>query len=149
VNVAEREVRAGAVCLPLPPGWEDRTVLTIAGPAVSGVSPNVIVTRETLCDNMGLGGFASGWLDRLADELPVRERRPVEHTHVAGQRAQVRCVEWAAAGTAVVQLVALFCAGGSGYAAVCTAPTDAFEAMEPGFRELLAGLRVEPVGDQP
>jgi hypothetical protein len=148
VNVAEREVRAGTVSLPLPAGWEDRTVLTIAGPLVAGISPNVIVTRETLCDNMGLGGFASGWLDRLADELPVRERRPVEHTRVAGQRAQVRCVEWAAAGTAVVQLVALFCAGGSGYAAVCTAPTEAFDALEPAFRELFAGLRVEPAEDR-
>jgi hypothetical protein len=143
VNVAQREVRAGTVSVPLPQGWEDRTILTIAGPLVGDISPNVVVTRETLCDNMGLGGFASGWLARLADELPVQERGPVEQGHVAGHRAQIRCVQWAAAGTAVVQLVALFCAGGSGYAAVCTAPVDAFETLEPSFRALLAGLRVE------
>jgi hypothetical protein len=147
VNVAEREVRAGSVSLPLPAGWEDRTVLTIAGPLVAGISPNVVVTRETLCDNMGLGGFAGGWVSRLGDELPVRERRPVEHVHVAGQRAQLRCVEWEAAGTAVVQLVALFCAGGSGYAAVCTAPASEFDALEPSFRRLIAGLRVDVAED--
>jgi hypothetical protein len=147
VNVAAREVRAGTVSLPLPAGWEDRTVLTIAGPVTDGISPNVVVTRETLCHNMVLGGFAGGWVARLSDELPVRERRPVEHLHVAGHRAQLRCVEWEAAGTAVVQLVALFCAGGSGYAAVCTAPASEFDTLEPGFRALIAGLRVDAAED--
>ena len=145
MSVAEREVRAGAVSLPLPAGWEDRTVLTIAGPPVHGVSPNVVVTREELCANMGLGGYAGGWVSRLADELPVRERRPVEHGHVAGQRAQVRCLEWSAQGTAVVQLVALLTADGHGYAVVCTAPAEGFEALEPGFRSVLEGLRLDPV----
>jgi hypothetical protein len=142
VNVAEREVRAGTVSLPLPQGWEDRTVLTISGPPIGGIAPNVVVTRELLCDHMGLGGFASGWLNRLADELPVREDRPVEHGHVAGRRAQVRVVSWAASGASVRQLVALFCTEVAGYAVVCTAPADAFDDLEPSFRDLLAGLRL-------
>ena len=143
MNVAEREVRAGTVSLPLPEGWEDRTVLTISGPAIGGVAPNVVVTREVLCDHMGLGGFAMGWVNRLADELPVHEDRPVEHGHVAGRRAQIRVVSWSAAGTHVRQLCALFCTEVAGYAVVCTAPVDAFDALEPSFRELLAGLRLE------
>jgi len=143
VSVAEREVRAGAVSLPLPAGWEDRTVLTIAGPPVHGVSPNVVVTREELCANMGLGGFAGGWVSRVADELPVHERRPVEHGHVAGHRAQVRCLEWTVQGTTVVQLVALLTAGGHGYAVVCTAPAQAFDDLEPGFRTVFAGFRLD------
>jgi hypothetical protein len=147
VSVAENQVRAGAISLPLPEGWEDRTVLTIAGPPRDGVAPNVVVTREALCANMGLGGFAGGWLDRLADELPVRERRPVEHGHVAGQRAQVRCVEWSVQGTSVVQLVALLTAAGFGYAVVCTASAGAFDELEPGFRDVLAGLRLDLPAD--
>ena len=142
MSVAEREVRAGAISLPLPAGWEDRTVLTIAGPPVHGVSPNVVVTREELCANMGLGGFAGGWVSRLADELPVRERRPVEHGHVAGHRAQLRCLEWSAQGTTVVQLVALLTADGHGYAVVCTAPAEAFDELEPRFRAVVDGLRL-------
>jgi hypothetical protein len=144
VSVAEREVRAGAVSLPLPAGWVDRTVLTIAGPPTLGVSPNIVVTREELCANMGLGGFAGGWVARIADELPVRERRPVEHGHVAGQRAQLRCLQWQAQGTTVVQLVALLTAHGSGFAVVCTAPEAAFDDLEPSFRAVLEGLRLDP-----
>jgi hypothetical protein len=108
------------------------------------VAPNVVVTREELCANMGLGGFAGGWVSRVADELPVHERRPVEHVHVAGHRAQVRCLEWTVQGTTVVQLVALLTADGHGYAVVCTAPAQAFEELEPGFRTVFEGLRLTP-----
>jgi hypothetical protein len=46
-------VTAGSVTIPQPAGWEDRTVLTLVGPASGGTQPNVVVTRESLCANLG------------------------------------------------------------------------------------------------
>ena len=62
---------AGPVTIPAIPGWEDRTVLTMVGPNTDGAQPNVVVTREQLCSNMGLGAFSSGWVQRLADKKTV------------------------------------------------------------------------------
>ncbi len=90
--------RTAAVALALPDGWSDRTVLTLVGPEVDGFAPNVVVTRERLCDHMGLGGFASGWVNKLRDQIPVAEIRPVETIVIAGERAQLRVVGWDGAG---------------------------------------------------
>ena len=79
-------VTSGTVTIPQPSGWEDRTVLTLVGPPTEGAQPNVVVTREALCANMGLGGFSSGWVQKLADQVPVREsRRSRDVGEVAGE----------------------------------------------------------------
>ena len=91
-------ISAGSVTIPRIPGWEDRTVLTLVGPATEGAQPNVVVTRERLCDNMGLGGFSSGWVQKLADQVPVQEKKDIEHIEISGAPAHLRVVEWEAAG---------------------------------------------------
>ncbi len=138
----ELTVRTGAVALPLPDGWEDRTVATLAGPAENGIAPNVVVTRERLCDHLGLGAFADGWVARLRDEVPVTVLRPAEHLEVDGRRAQLRAVSWQAAGLSIAQLAALVVAGDHGYAIVGTAAAASLPAFEPVFREVLAGVRL-------
>lgn len=127
--------------LPLPEGWTDRTAVTITGPEESGVTPNVVVTREALCANMGLGAFSEGWVARLADEVPVRQLGGVEHVRIDGRRAHVRVVSWRAAGLDITQIVGLVVDGGDAYAVVGTASTDAFPALEPAFRSAITGLR--------
>lgn len=144
-DARQTEVRLGAYSLPLPEGWVDRTVATVAGPMEHGVSPNVVVTREELCDHMGLGAFAAGWIARLSEELPVRELRPVEHETVAGVRAQIRTVGWRATGLEIVQLAALLVADDHGYAIVATAAEQSFEALEPVFRQTIDGFRLSRV----
>ncbi len=141
------EARAGLVgtaafTLPIPDGWVDRTVVTITGHAEDGFAPNVVVTSERLCDNMGLGGFSSGWLNRLAEEVPVVEERAVEHVDVAGVRAHVRVVSWHAAGLRLRQIAALLVHGESAYAIVGTATEWTFDDLERSFRTLLDGFQL-------
>lgn len=136
------EIRTGGFSVSVPTGWEDRTVATMTGPAVDGVATNIVVTRERLCDHMGLGAFASGWVQRLREELPVRELRPPRQAEVAGVRAQVRTLGWAGDGVSVVQLVALFVAGDDGYAVVGTAAERALAELDEGFRVAVDGLRL-------
>jgi len=130
----------GRVAVPVPAGWADRTVVTLVGPTDGEVQVNVVVTSEVLCDHLGLGAFADGWVRRLADEVEAREVRPVEHRDIAGARAQVRVIRWAAAGVDLTQLVALVCDETHGHAAICTAPTDTFSDHEATFRQVLDGL---------
>ncbi len=131
------EVRNDVFAFPMPDGWIDRTVVTIAGPGDDGYAPNIIVTRERLCDNMGLGAFSSGWVSRLAEEVPVTEVRPVEHVDVAGHRAHVRVVGWAAVGLRLRQIAALVVVGEEGWAIVGTATEWQFEELERQFRGVL------------
>ena len=137
------EVRTDAFALPLPEGWADRTVVTLAGPAdASGYAPNIVVTREALCDHMGLGGFSQGWQALLADQVPVTPLAPVEHTEIAGRPANVRIVSWAAAGVRLTQIAFLFVDHEIGYAVVGTCTEDRFEEFEPVFRSVAAGFQL-------
>ena len=136
------EVRTDAFALPLPEGWADRTVVTLAGPSDDGYAPNIVVTRETLCDHMGLGAFSQGWEAMLADQVPVTPLRPVEHTEVAGRPANVRIVSWAAAGLRLTQIAFLFVDNETGYAVVGTCTDDRFAELEPTFRSVAAGFQL-------
>ncbi len=136
------QISTGGFSVPLPPTWEDRTVPTVTGPTVGGVTTNIVVTREALCDHMGLGGFADGWVNRLREELPVRELRRPEHVEVGGARAQIRTLGWSAGGVDVVQLVALLVVDEHGYAVVGTAAAAGVGALEPAFRATLDGFRL-------
>jgi hypothetical protein len=137
------EVRTDAFALPLPEGWADRTVVTLAGPAdAGGYAPNIVVTREALCDHMGLGGFSQGWQALLADQVPVTPLAPVEHTEIAGRPANVRIVSWAAAGVRLTQIAFLFVDHEIGYAVVGTCTEDRFEELEPVFRSVAAGFQL-------
>jgi hypothetical protein len=137
------EVRTDAFALPLPEGWADRTVVTLAGPAdADGYAPNIVVTREALCDHMGLGGFSQGWQALLADQVPVTPLAPVEHTEIAGRPANVRIVSWAAAGVRLTQIAFLFVDHEIGYAVVGTCTADRFGEFEPLFRSAAAGFQL-------
>ena len=136
-------ITAGPVSLPRIEGWQDRTVITMVGPNTEGAQPNVVVTREALCDNLGLGGFSSGWVQKLADQVPVRETRNVEHIEISGAPAHLRGVEWEAAGLRLRQLVGLTTIDGDGYAVICTVPSVQYDELEPTLRAVIEGTRIE------
>jgi hypothetical protein len=142
-SIGADAVQAGGVRLPLPAGWEDRTVATIVGPTIDGAQVNVVVTREGLCANLGLGGYSSGWVRKLNDQIPVEEHRPVEHIDIAGHPGHLRVVEWEAAGLRLRQLVGLVTIGGFGYAVVCTVPSSAFDEYEPQLRAIIETVHID------
>ena len=136
-------ISAGPVTIPRIPGWEDRTVLTLVGPATEGAQPNVVVTREALCNNMGLGGFSSGWVQKLADQVPVRETKGIEHIEISGSPAHLRVVEWEAAGLRLRQMVGLTTVAGDGYAIICTVPSAIYDGLEDQLRAVIEGTQID------
>lgn len=129
-------IRRDPFALPVPAGWVDRTVVTLTGPEVDGFASNIVVTAEPLCDGLGLGGFASGWVSRIAEHVAVCELRRAEHVQIAGEPGQVRTIGWAEAGVAISQRAALVVHDGIGYAIVVTAPADGLDEAD----EVLAGV---------
>jgi hypothetical protein len=143
VSAAAREARTGHYALPLPEEWADRTVTTLVGPfQPGGYAPNVVVTRELLCDNLGLGGFADGQAALIRDQATEFAVVATEHGTLDGERAILRTTRWRIPDeTEITQLSAYCLRDGHGIGVVCTAPTHAFPEAEPGFRSLLAGFR--------
>ncbi len=105
------------------------------------MTPNVVVTREQLCDNIGLGAFSDGWVARLGDQVPVQQVAPVEHVRIDGRRAHLRIVSWSAAGLEITQMVGLVVDGTDAYAVVGTASTYAFPSLADALRAAICGLR--------
>jgi hypothetical protein len=136
-------VSAGDFDLPLPDGWSDRTAVTLAGPAsVDGYVPNVVVTREALCSNLGLGGFADGHLRLLRDQAEEVSVLSTEETQLGGTRAIVRTVRFRVGDSAsLVQLQAFVVGNGMGYALVGTTGESAFADAEPSLRSIIEGFR--------
>jgi hypothetical protein len=146
-------VRTDAYQLPLPAGWSDRTAVTLVAPvAPDGSVPNLVITREALCDGMGLGGFAAGHANLMSDQVDAFELLSNGWEELDGERTLVRIVRFSIADSATfVQLQAFFLRAGLGYAICGTATEAAFPEAEPAFRAALDGLRfevpAEPVAD--
>jgi hypothetical protein len=141
-------VRTDAFQLPLPAGWSDRTAVTIAAPAApDGSVPNLVITREALCDGMGLAGYADGHAHLMRDQVDSFELLSNGWEELGGERALVRIVRFQLADSAsLVQLQAFLVRDGLGYAICGTATEAAFPAAEPSFREVLDGLRFAAPG---
>jgi hypothetical protein len=136
-------VRTDAYQLPLPAGWSDRTAVTIAAPAAAdGSVPNLVITREALCNGMALGGFADGHANLMRDQVDSFELLSNGWETLDGERTLVRMVRFQIADSApFVQLQAFFVRDGLGYVICGTATEAAFAEAEPAFREALDGLR--------
>ena len=88
-------VRTDAYQLPLPAGWSDRTAVTIVAPAAAdGSVPNLVITREALCDGMGLAGFADGHANLMRDQVDAYELLSNGWEALDGERALVRIVRF-------------------------------------------------------
>jgi hypothetical protein len=143
-------VRTDAYQLPLPAGWSDRTAVTLIAPAAAdGSVPNLVITREALCDGMGLAGFADGHANLLRDQVDAFELLSNGWETLDGERALLRIVRFQVGGSAaLVQLQVFVVRDGLGYALCGTATEAAFPAAEPAFREALEGLRFAAPADQ-
>jgi hypothetical protein len=141
-------VRTDAYQLPLPAGWSDRTAVTIMAPAApDGSVPNLVITREALCNGMGLAGFADGHAHLMRDQVDGFELLSNGWEELDGERALVRVVRFQVADSApLMQLQAFLVRDGLGYAICGTATEHAFPEAEPAFRGVLDGLRFASPG---
>ena len=138
-----RELRHGALRVPLPDGWDDRTTLTLAGPEQSdGLAPTLIVLRERVPPATAPTALADGHLEVLCQTAPGAAVLHSETARIDGCDAVVRVVRFQVGDAPpLVQLQAFFVRDEVGHAIVGTAGAEGFAAAEPCFREVIEGLR--------
>ena len=139
-------VGTAAYTLPLPEGWTDRTAVTlVAPPSGEGFSANVVVTRQALCDNLGLGGFADGHAALIREHATEYAVLATEHGELDGERCLLRTVRWRVGDEPAVQQLQAFCVrDGHGVAVIGSAAAERFAEAEPYFRRTLDGFRFAP-----
>lgn len=131
-----------------PEGWADRSMLalTARSPAPSGVTPNVVVTREPLPSGPGdpatrlenhVAAQVAGWRGLAQFEEIMRR-----HASPAEPIAEVR-VAWNAEDVPMTQWVTYALADDATMVvAAATAGRADFAAAEPALRSLLETLRL-------
>jgi hypothetical protein len=129
--------------VPLPDGWSDRTIATVVAPhAPGGYAPNAVITRELLCDGMGLGGFVEGQARLIREHAQEFSVLATEQSTLGGERALTRTVRWRIGDEPQVTQLSITCIrDGYAYAVVCSAPSESFAEAEPVFRALIEGFR--------
>ena len=137
-------VGTDAYRLPLPDGWADHTAITVAGVAAAdGVVPNVVVTRQLLCQGLGLGGFADGQQNLMRDQVDRYELLANEPREIAGVRALVRTARFELGdGPPLRQQQAFLLHDGVGYTISCTASDAGFDDVEETFVSILDGFQL-------
>jgi hypothetical protein len=134
-----------------PPGWRDKSMLILsAGQAgASGVTPNIVVTREQLPPdlpkppdqrmNMLLDRQVDQMRNQLAGFVEVSRRLNVDAGHPSAELK----VDWTSVQAALTQSVTFVDAGDDGLmVATATAGRGEFAESEPVFREMLKSFRL-------
>lgn len=130
-----------------PPGWVDKSMLILSapGPAASGVTANMVVTRDVMPAGLpdGLPQRMNALLDKQAVEMRERMARFQERWRNVDAHHPVAeiLIDWAAPQGAVAQWVT-FADLGEGALMVATATCGAaeFDDHAPTFRQMLQSL---------
>lgn len=110
------------VSFELPPGWQDKSVVTLAGRDSKRFAPNVVVTREAGVDK-GLAEYAREQVPSIAkatkkhellservETIAGQEGFVLEHRFITPERAKVRQLQYFVRSGGDVVVVSLTCA---------------------------------------
>ena len=142
-------VQVQGMSLACPQGWQDKSMLVLSaerfGP--TGVSPSLVVTRETWPDNLpsettaGLEAFVDRQVEQMRSALPkfleVSRRRAGHGSAFAELK-----IDWVSEGIPITQWIVYSRIAEATLAIVtATAGQRDFTDAAPAFRSILQGLR--------
>jgi hypothetical protein len=142
----EVAVRGNGFSVALPPGWVDRSVVTLVAPVqdVDGGSPSLVVTRDAVPEGTDARGLAR--LNHAALKASQAEQLAVidtERVSVAGLPAVRRTYRWSYGVTGMVQRLWCLVADGAGYTITASAPAHRFDEFAAAFDDAVAGFRLD------
>jgi hypothetical protein len=137
--------RGRGFAVPLPEGWQDRTVLTLVEPAPGAEgSASIVVTRDQLPPGTSPDAYAGMHEAVLRAEAGSRlERLECDQVSVAGRPATVRSYRWALGEEVLRQRIWCIAADGVGLCITASAPEARFEQLAPAFATAVDGFRLE------
>ncbi len=153
-DTATKTARVQAMTIACPDGWHDKSMLivTAAVPGASGVSPNMVVTREPLPDDLpddpeeGLALFVDRQLAQmrtsLADFIEVER-----HGELRGNSATAELrIDWTADAVPITQWINFVRTDAAVLIATATAGQRDFAELQPKFLTMLQSYRIDTAG---
>jgi len=128
----------------LPGGWEDRSMITLAGETdASGFASNIVVTRQTVDSETSLEDYALIQAEMMRNEvgnLQILDERTIEMNGVQVlQRLQRFSV---GEGQIIQQVQTYFLHGKVIFAITGTATLESFDRSIPAFKEFVETFKI-------
>lgn len=133
-----------------PEGWSDKSMLILNSdqPGPSGVSPNIVVTRETATDDLPVDGPArlEAFVERQLEQMAIAlaDFVVVDRIHATAEQwsAELK-IQWQSDGTPLMQWITYANADDTALIiATVTAGRDDFATAEPQFQAILKTVRL-------
>lgn len=122
----------------LPDGWQDRSMLTLVGPADgSGFAPNVVIMREPVSPRTSIEDYAREQHALARAEIPDLEVLDERPTTVNSAPAYQRLQRFTARGRRLQQAQTYVLSDRVVFVITCTAPLDNFDSQIPAFRRVV------------
>ncbi len=146
----EQLTRVQGMTIVRPDGWHDKSMLILDAdtPGPSGITPNLVVTRETAAESLPVEPVAR--LEEYVERQLAQMQRALagfvvvsrRHATAAGTPAELQ-IDWTSDGTPLTQWVAYAVAGADALTvATATVAQGEFATMEPVFRSMLQSYRL-------
>lgn len=127
----------------LPEGWEDRSMITLVGPAGgAGFAPNVVVMRQRVAPQTGVEDYARQQRAATEAEIPGLEVLDERAALVGGAPAFQRLQRFAAQGRLLQQAQTYVLGDGVVFVLTCTATLEQFDEQIPHFRSVVENFRL-------
>ncbi|WP_218030235.1 DcrB-related protein [Acetobacter nitrogenifigens] len=146
----ERPMSLQGMTITCPEGWRDASMLIVSAsaPSPSGLTPNLVITRETLSDSLPedrierLHEFVDRQIDQM--ETALADFREVSLRRATSARLTVELtIAWTSGGVPVTQSITYAYAGEKTVViSTATASQDHFSEIEPQFTKILQSFRI-------
>ena len=121
-----------------PAGWQDRSIITIAGPtSETGFAANVVILREQVGSRQSIEEYARRQREAMEAQiagLEVLDERPAR---INGDAAYQRLQRFEAQGHRLQQSQTFILSGGTMFAVTCTASLEDFNNHLAAFRRVV------------
>ena len=140
-----------AMTIACPDGWHDKSMLIVTAdvPGTSGVSPNMVVTREPLPGDLSddPAEALAQFVDRQLAQMRTALADFVElerHDELRGSSATAELrIEWTADGVPITQWINFVRTGSAVLIATSTAGQRDFAECKPAFVAMLESYRID------
>ncbi|MBS4075226.1 DcrB-related protein [Ameyamaea chiangmaiensis] len=150
MSSADRTLSTQGMSITCPDGWRDASMLILSAtaPSPSGITPNLVITREPLPDPETADRVArlQDFVDRQIDQMhtALKDFREVAHRRATAERPGVALtIEWTSNGIPVTQAITYAYADARTVViSTATASQSEFPQAEPQFLALLRSFRM-------
>ncbi len=139
--------RAFRFTLPLPDGWQDKTVFTLTGPVTDSIQHNITIVVDEAAGNTSLRDYADWSIMALEEELNACQVLKEGEIRLPSGIPAYRVIFawWPSEKLRLYQEMILVLSGGRGYRLAATFSKKTRKTIGPAVEQIMLGFRPEAV----